>query len=85
MFLWRNEMGTVKVYRNLRHIFGGECSPAVANFCLQLVGSAHPDPVVQNLVLRCFYMDDYNSSFDQVQEAKHYTSEVRAAAAAGGF
>jgi transposase InsO family protein len=85
LFLWRNEQGAVEVYRNLRHIFGGKCSPAVANFCLQLAGSAHPDAVVRRLVQRCFYMDDYYGSFHEMQEARHYTLEVKAAAAAGGF
>ena len=70
------------------HIFGAGSSPPVANFTLkhhaQKIRAKYGDEVFW-LILLCFYVDDFLSSFPSVEKAREMRIKLTAALKEGGF
>ena len=64
LFLWFDQAGSVVQYRMTRHVFGGIWCASSCTFALRQVlkDTLDVDPMVENLVKRSFYVDDYFQS-----------------------
>ena len=69
------------MYQSNRHIFGAACSPTCANFALRKAAEAEEEkyPGVTERVVQSFYMEDYLSSGNMLQDLVKKAKEVKAA------
>ena len=76
------------VYAFQVHVFGAKCSPSCATYALRRCAldnsASFPDSATQE-ILRNFYVDDYLSSVESVEQAVEITKNVIAICANGGF
>ena len=88
LFFEDRSMRTIIELESLVHIFGASSSPPVANYTLkahaQRIRQKYGDDVYLEIV-RSFYVDDFISAFNSIEEARSMRVKVTNALAEGGF
>jgi len=70
-FLWYDSEGNMVQYRMTCHVFGGVWCPSSTTYALRKILTDNPDAdeLVQDTILRNFYVDDCLSSFESMEDA----------------
>ena len=86
-FLWVDSEGTFSHFRMTRHIFGGVWSGSAATYALRrtVTDFGGIDSIVDDTVMKCFYVDDCLKSVKSSDEAIHVMMGVKSLLQKGGF
>ena len=84
-FLWYQE-GELRHYRMTGHVFGGIWCASSSVYALQrVIRDFETSPLVQDTVLKSFYVDDCLRSVQDIQSAEEIVKECPAVLSKGGF
>ena len=89
-FWWQNGNldSAPNIYRMAVHLFGAKSSPSCSSFCLRQTAKEfgkYFDPIVSNIVLNNFYVDDCLFSVDNENTAATLLQNLKKLLAKGGF
>ena len=88
LFFKDRTMREIIELEHLVHIFGASSSPPIANFTIKhhasRIREKYGDAVYWQIILS-FYVDDFISSFDDIDTARDMRQKLTAALAEGGF
>ena len=88
LFFKDRTMREIMELEHLVHIFGASSSPPTANFTLKYhadrIRERYGDAIYWQIILS-FYVDDFISSFDDIDTARDMRQKLTAALAEGGF
>lgn len=87
-FMWFDDCGEIAHFRMTRHVFGGVWCASSSTYALRKTLSDCydvVDPLVENTVLKSFYVDDCLKSCESRQEAQSIIEGTRSVLSNGGF
>jgi hypothetical protein len=84
-FLWNDDpTKEPDVYVNLRHVFGGKCSPSIANHAVRMAGRRFKKKL-EEIIKRHFYMDDFYFGAYDIETLVAVAKEIAQALEECGF
>ena len=89
-FWWQdgNLDSAPNIYRMAVHLFGAKSSPSCTSFCLRQTANEFEkyfDPIVSNIVLNNFYVDDCLFNVDKENTAATLSQNLKKLLSKGGF